>query len=105
MHPILNVPSEELRAFCQRWKIAKLDLFGSALRPDFGPDSDIDLLVKYAPDARWTLFDEASMQEELEHLLGRPVDLISRRAVERSSNWIRRQAILENIKRIYAAAD
>jgi predicted nucleotidyltransferase len=73
------------------------------LRRDFGPDSDIDLLVTYAPEARWSLFDEARMQEELERLLDRPVDLVSRRAVEESPNWIRRKSILESAEPIYVA--
>ena len=99
----LTISEEALRAFCERWQIVELDIFGFALRPDFGPDSDIDLLVTYAPDARWSLFDEARMQEELERLLDRPVDLVSRRAVEESPNWIRRKSILESAEPIYVA--
>lgn len=103
MNRHLDIPAEALRAFCERWRIVEMDLFGSALRDDFGPDSDVDLMVEYAPDAQWTLFDEARMQEELEELLGRSVDLLSRRAVEESPNWIRRRAILESAEPLYVA--
>ena len=89
--------------FCRRWKVAELSLFGSALRDDFRPDSDIDLLVRFAPDAEWSLLDQAHMERELEQLLGRRVDLVSRAAIERSPNWIRRKEILETSRPIYAA--
>ena len=101
MKPGPIIDGAALQAFCQRWRIERLDVFGSALRDDFGPDSDIDLLVVFAPDVPWTLFDEAKMQEELESLAGRRVDLISRRAVEESPNWIRRKAILETAEPLY----
>src|SRR3990170_2944244 len=92
----LSFDEESLAACCRRWKILRLEVFGSALREDFGPDSDIDLLVTFSPDAEWSLFDHVRMTEELAAILGRDVDLISRRAVERSHNWIRRQAILDS---------
>ncbi len=104
MNASLNIDRERLASFCARWRILELDLFGSALRDDFGPESDVDLLAVYAPDARITLFDEALMEEELEALFGRPVDLLSRRAVEESPNWIRRQAILESAEPLYVAS-
>ena len=78
----LDIDKTKIASFCKRWHIQELDLFGSALRDDFGPQSDLDFLVVYAPDARITLFHEAQMQEELEELFGRQVDLVSRRAVE-----------------------
>jgi predicted nucleotidyltransferase len=96
-------PSEGMREFCRRWKIAELSLFGSVLRDDFRPDSDIDLLVRFAPDAAWSLLDHAHMERELEQLLGRRVDLVSRAAIEKSPNWIRRKEILETSRPIYAA--
>lgn len=89
--------------FCRRWKIAELAFFGSALRDDFRPDSDVDVLVSFAPDAEWSLLDHAAMQEELSALLNRKVDLVSRRAVERSSNWIRRENILSTAEPVYVA--
>ncbi|HEV7504206.1 MAG TPA: nucleotidyltransferase domain-containing protein [Thermoanaerobaculia bacterium] len=96
-------PSDELEKFCRRWKIIELSLFGSALRGSFRSDSDIDLLARFAPDARWSLFDHAEMELELIARLGREVDLLNRSAVERSPNWIRREEILGTARPIYAA--
>ena len=101
INPALLLPRNELAAFCQRWQVTELALFGSALREDFGPDSDVDLLVTFAPGAGHSLFDLAAMEEELEEMLGRKVDLVSRRGVERSQNWIRRKAILGSAEPIY----
>ena len=103
MREIANIDGDALRAFCERWQIQELDLFGSALHEDFGPDSDLDFLVVYAPSAKITLIDEALMHAELEELCGRRVDFVSRRAVEESSNWIRREAILKSAEPIYVA--
>lgn len=97
----LALSDAELAAFCQRWQIAELSLFGSALRPDFRDDSDIDLLAAFAPDARWSLIDHITMERELAELLGRKVDLLTRRSVERSDNWIRRRNILESAESVY----
>lgn len=98
---LLDLPLDRLGDFCRRWKITEMALFGSALRGDQRPDSDIDLLVTFGPDAEWSLFDHLHMEEELEALLGRKVDLVSRRAIERSDNWIRRGAILDFARTIY----
>jgi hypothetical protein len=98
-----TLPRAEIEAFCRRWKITELALFGSALRDDFGPESDLDLLVTFADDARWTLFHLGRMQRELQDLLGRPVDLLTRRGVEAARNPIRRRAILQSAQVIYAA--
>ena len=99
----VQLPTDEIRKFCRRWKVSELALFGSVLRDDFGPDSDVDVLVTFMPDARWTLLDEVGMEQELAELLGRPVDLVTRRAVEDSENWIRRAAILDTAEPIYVA--
>lgn len=85
-----------LRAFYQRWGVAELALFGSVLRDDFRADSDVDIIVTFVPDARHGLFDLMAMEEELAVLFGRPVDLVTRRSVEESDNWIRRRAILDS---------
>ena len=92
-----------LAAFCDRWRVASLELFGSVLRHDFRPDSDVDVLVSFQPDANWGLLDHAAMEEELAGLFGRPVDLVSRRAVERSANSIRRASILESAMPFFTA--
>ncbi|MFH1137951.1 MAG: nucleotidyltransferase family protein [Pseudomonadota bacterium] len=78
----------------------ELSLFGSALREDFRPDSDIDLLVSFAPDSAWSLLDHARMEQELSDILVRKVDLVTRRAVEGSGNWIRRKSILDSARRV-----
>ena len=88
-------------SFADRWKIRELALFGSVLRDDFRPDSDIDLLVTFSPNADWSLFDHVQMQQELANILKRKVDLVSKRAIKRSHNWIRRGEILETAKIIY----
>ena len=85
-----------LAAFCDRWRVAALDVIGSVVRDDFRPDSDVDVLVTFQPDANWGLLDHAAMEDELAALFGRSVDLLSRRAVERSTNPIRRASILES---------
>ena len=99
----LALPTDRIAEFCRRWKIVELAVFGSALRDDFRPESDIDLLATFAPDAHCSLFDHYHMENELVDLLGRDVDLLSRRAIERSENWIRRRGILTSARTIYAA--
>lgn len=99
----LDIPREKIEVFCGRWQVDELALFGSVLRDDFGPDSDVDVLVRFAPEARRTLFDLVRMREELKNILGREVDLVSREAVEMSRNYIRRNAILETAEVVYAA--
>ena len=101
MKTAIALPIDRITRFCQHWQIIELSLFGSVLRDDFHANSDIDILVAFAPTANWGLLDHAQMQQELEILLGRPVDLISKRAIERSSNWIRRQEILSTAQAIY----
>ena len=96
----LAISPQEIEEFCRRWQVAELALFGSILTDDFGPDSDIDILVTFADEASWSIFDLASMQEELEQLFGRPVDLIEKDAIR---NPFRRHHILANKRDIYAA--
>jgi predicted nucleotidyltransferase len=103
MNQALQISQDALAEFCQRWRIRELALFGSALRDDFRADSDIDLLVSFAPDAGWSLLDHIHIQNELARLLGRPVDLVSRRAIERSTNPYRKREILESARTLYAA--
>ncbi|WKZ50021.1 MAG: nucleotidyltransferase family protein [Anaerolineales bacterium] len=99
----VSIPRKRLAEFCQRWMISELALFGSALRSDFHATSDVDLLVSFAPNARVSLLDLVRMENELEQIFGRKVDLIERREIEKSPNYIRRKNILENTKVVYAA--
>jgi predicted nucleotidyltransferase len=97
------MPMEAIAEFCRRWKITELSLFGSVLRDDFRPDSDVDVLVTFAPDVPWTLLDQVEMERELAKIIGRRIDLVSRVAIERSKNWIRRREILGNTQTRYVA--
>jgi hypothetical protein len=99
----LQLPREKLETFCQRWQVQELDVFGSVLREDFRPDSDIDVLVQFGAGTRRNLLDLVQMEQELSELFGREVDLISKTAIEKSPNWIRRQAILSTAAPIYVA--
>jgi len=87
----IALPIDQITKFCQHWQIIELSLFGSVLRDDFHADSDIDILVAFRPTSNWGLLDHAKMQQELKAILSRPVDIISKRAIDRSSNRIRRQ--------------
>lgn len=98
---LASVSLQAVQEFCLHWDILELALFGSVLRDDFGPDSDVDVLVTFAAEVEWGLFDHAQMEKELSALFGRKVDLVSRRAVERSQNWIRRKSILNTAQAIY----
>ena len=96
----LSLPLEAIEAFCQRWKIIRLELFGSATRDELKADSDLDFLYTLADGARWGLnFVDAC--DELEAIVGRSVDLVSRRSIERSTNPFRKQAILSSTELIY----
>jgi predicted nucleotidyltransferase len=100
----IEIPTDKITDFCQRWKITEFALFGSVLRDDFRSDSDVDILVTFDPDAHRTLFDLVDMQDELEAMFGRKVDLVSRRGIERSRNYLRRKAILNSAQIIYAVS-
>ncbi len=99
----LDLDATGMRAFCTRWKVAELAVFGSVTRDDFRADSDLDVLVSPEPGVTWSLMDLGTMREELADLSGRPVDLLVRRAVEESPNWIRRKAILDSAEVVLAA--
>ena len=99
----IELPESKVREFCRKWKITELALFGSVLRKDFRPGSDIDVLVSFEPGARWSLMDVVEMQDELETILGRKVDLVERSAIERSENYIRRRYILNSAEPVYVA--
>jgi uncharacterized protein len=98
----IPLPQDQIADFCTHWHVAELSLFGSVIREDFYPHSDIDMLIAFTPEADWGLLEHVQMQQELKVILGREVDLVSKRAIERSSNWIRRQEILSTAQPIYA---
>ncbi len=101
MNPQASIPGDAIAAFCQEHGIKRLAIFGSALREDFGPNSDVDVLVDFEPDRIPGLLDIAGMEQELSEVLGRDVDMVTRAAVQRSRNYIRRRAILESAEVVY----
>lgn len=101
MNPRFSFDHNALEDFCRKHGIVELSFFGSVLRDDFRDDSDVDVLVTFAPDAHYGLFDVVELQEKLGELLGRKVDLVEREAVEKSENYIRRKHILANAERVY----
>ena len=96
----IDIPKDRIAGFCQRWQIKELAIFGSALRDDFRPGSDVDVLVVFEDTAPWGLFDLMRAEEELEQILGREVDLVEKSAVR---NPFRRHQILSHREVIYAA--
>lgn len=97
----LGVSFQVLHEFCQQHKINELSVFGSILRENFNPNSDIDLLVKFDSDAHISLIDMIKIENEFNILLKRNIDLVSKKAIENSKNWIRRQNILDSAEIIY----
>jgi predicted nucleotidyltransferase len=102
MRPRIAIDRKKLAEFCREWHVTELSLFGSVLREDFGPQSDVDVLVSFDHGAPPSLLDLLTMEERLEALFGRRVDLLTRRSVEASENYIRRKAILDSAETIYA---
>jgi uncharacterized protein len=98
-----EVSDETLKALCRKWRIRRVAVFGSALSGELRPDSDIDLLVDFEPDEQWSLMDLVRAEEEFGSLFNRRVELVDRKSLQRSSNWIRRDAIFETAEVIYAA--
>ena len=96
----LPLPLGEIEAFCHKWQIEELSLFGSVLREDFSADSDVDVLITFAATVRWSLFDFVEMKDELTALLGRDVDLVTRGGLR---NPFRRHEILKTRRVVYAA--
>jgi len=101
----ISLDERKIADFCARWRVARLELFGSVLTDAFRPESDVDMLVTFQPDADWGLLDHAAIEEDLGALLGRRVDLLTRRSVERSANPIRRASILSNATPLFTAPD
>lgn len=99
----VQLPQRALTEFCQKWKIQELSFFGSVLRDDFRPESDVDILVSFENDSAWGLLELVRMKRELKVLLGREVDLLTKKSIEQSHNWIRRQEILGTAQVVYVA--
>ncbi len=98
----LNISEEIIREFCERHGVVELALFGSVLRSDFSLESDIDILVTFANDHKATLRELLTMEMELTKIFDRNVDLVERKAIQESQNYIRKQAILDSLVGIYA---
>ncbi len=96
----IDVPMDKVRAFCQRWRITEFSLFGSVLRDDFRPDSDVDVMVSFEEGAGWSLYDIVDMKDELRSLFGRDVDLVEKGAIR---NPFRRHSIMNNREILHAA--
>ncbi|MDB9419293.1 MAG: DNA polymerase subunit beta [Microcystis viridis Mv_BB_P_19951000_S69] len=94
---------EQIKGFCQRWQVTEFALFGSVLREDFRPDSDIDILITFSPTAKRGLTETLQMRDELQAIFHRKVDLIVKAALKRSDNWLRSKNILESAQIIYAS--
>jgi predicted nucleotidyltransferase len=91
---------ERLNGICRKWSVAELALFGSVLRDDFGPQSDVDVMVTFKDSARWDLFDLVDLRDELSGLFERNVDLVEKRAI---TNPVRKRNILSLNEVLYAA--
>jgi predicted nucleotidyltransferase len=96
-----NLPRDRVEEFCRRWRIVEFALFGSVLTDDFRPDSDVDVLVTFAPDARHSLFDRAAMISELEEMFGRTIDLVEKLRID---NPYIRKHVLDHHRVIYVAS-
>jgi predicted nucleotidyltransferase len=99
----LDLPTSQIKELCDRWQITEFALFGSVLRDDFKPTSDIDVLITFAPNARKGLLTLARIKHELEELFGREVDIATRKSIEQSRNTSRSQTILRSAQVIYVA--
>lgn len=95
-----EIPADRIAAFCRKWKVVEFALFGSVLRDDFRPDSDVDIVVELAEGAPWSLFEWVDMIDELKAMFGREIDLVEKSAI---TNPFRRKAILGSREVLYAA--
>ncbi len=100
MTTALAIDRDRIGDFCRRWRVTEFALFGSVLRADFRPDSDVDVLLTFEPGAPWTLWDLSRMRAELEAIFGRDVDLVEKKALR---NPYRRRSILADQQVLYAA--
>jgi predicted nucleotidyltransferase len=102
IHPRVAVSRDQIAEFCQKWQITRFELFGSVLRDDFDAESDIDVLVTFAPEVHLRIADLVKMEEERKSIFGRPVDLVERPLGEANPNWIRRHNILSSARLVFA---
>lgn len=100
MEPRIPIPKQEVANICRRYNVAELSLFGSVLREDFRPDSDIDVLIAFLPGKRPTLEAWIALHDELESIFAREVDLVERRLIV---NPFRRHEILTTRRVLHAA--
>ena len=100
IYPQIEVPMDKIKDFCLKWKIKEFSLFGSVLREDFRPDSDIDVLVSFEETVSWSLYDVVKMKDELKAIFGRDVDIVEKGAVR---NPFRRRSIMTSREVLYAA--
>jgi predicted nucleotidyltransferase len=98
--PKINIPIEQVREFCRKYGVAEFALFGSVLRDDFGPESDIDVMLTFAPGHGFTFENTPEIQAELEAIFGRRVDVIEKGRIR---NPFRRHSILSSYRVIHAA--
>lgn len=100
MSPKIKIDHGRVVEFCKRWKVKEFALFGSVLRDDFRPDSDVDVLLGFSESAKWDLFDLATMYDELQLMFGRKIDLVEEGTIR---NPFRRQSIMSTREILYAA--
>jgi predicted nucleotidyltransferase len=98
--PQIDIPADEIKAFCERFGVEELSLFGSVLRDDFRPDSDVDVMLKFSPGHGFTFENTPEIYAELSRIFGRPVDVIEKGKIR---NPFRRQAIMSSYHVIHAA--
>jgi predicted nucleotidyltransferase len=103
MHALIRQRKKKIEAFCRAWNVKELQVFGSVTTEHFRPDSDIDIIVDFLPGSHHTLLQLARMEEELEQIFGRRIDLLTRQAVEQSRNYIRKESILASMEKVYGA--
>lgn len=105
MTPSLDrlLPRGALAAFCAKWGVAEVYVFGSAARGTLRDDSDLDVAVRFRPDVRYSLFELVDMKSELSEMTGRAVDLFTMRGIDHMPNAARRQSILDSLELVHAA--
>ncbi|MBN1555227.1 MAG: nucleotidyltransferase domain-containing protein [Phycisphaerae bacterium] len=99
----IPIRPEQIQEFCRKWKLVEFSLFGSVLRDDFRPESDVDVLIDFEEGHPPSFSDICDMEDELTSMFQRDVDLVIRRSIEQSDNYIRRRNILSSLEPIHVA--